>query len=171
MDYYADNTTQDPTSFNVASNLYNPYVQGAANVLIYADDPFLGSSRTTPYYSWYCLDSALDIKARIRVAVRDWDRTFNLTGAGNVELVSDVGDNVFPTTISRMDSFSSAQENEYDTDPHFPRYNAYNDYEDWDDFLEFVDTPTAAPLTCQGIEGADQDDGPKGFNAFPGLSR
>lgn len=36
-------------------------------------DPFMG---TNPYYTIECLDYAEDVVARIRIAVRDWDRTF-----------------------------------------------------------------------------------------------
>ncbi len=37
-------------------------------------NPFLGGR---PFYTISCLDSAFDVKARIRIAVRDWNRTFS----------------------------------------------------------------------------------------------
>jgi hypothetical protein len=39
-------------------------------------DPFGGAS-TSNYYNFECLDAALNVKARARVLVRDWDREFS----------------------------------------------------------------------------------------------
>lgn len=38
--------------------------------------PFGGES---PFYEFHCVDAANDLKARIRVTIRDWDRTFKIS--------------------------------------------------------------------------------------------
>lgn len=92
----------------------------------YAADPYLGlnGSRINPFYTFYCFDEALDVKARIRMVVRDWDRVFSTT-LSDLELISDVYKNV---SARRQDLPSS--EEEVGNDPGM--YNIYNDINDWD---------------------------------------
>lgn len=94
-------------------------------------DPFKGGH---PFYTYECLDAAYEVKARINVNVRDWDRTF---------LSSDTA----------LASFLSASPmDDAGTDPDFN--NAYNSFNDWDDLLltgaslaSCDDTPTAPVVT------------------------
>lgn len=72
-------------------------------------------SDSNPYYTITCRDSAYDIKARIRVVVRDWDRAFRIdSGIDNQNYAA-----------------PSAYMNNAGTDPIFN--SPYNDYADWDD--------------------------------------
>lgn len=101
-------------------------VDGAYTVVPYAAEPFIGLNgyRTNPYYTFYCLDTAFDIKARIRMVVRDWDRVF--PGTSDMEYLSDI----FLDTSARQDN-PMYSEIEDEQDPH----NSFNDIEDWDDFI------------------------------------
>lgn len=94
-----------------------------------AADPFLGlgSARVNPLYTFYCLDTALEIKARIRMAVRDWDRVFPSSTA-DLELISDLGK---PLTSRRQDLPNDEEEIPNDPSP----VNLYNDFSDWDAFV------------------------------------
>ena len=91
----------------------------------FAADPFLGTeSKVSPFYTFYCLDRALEIKARIRMVVRDFDRVFP-TDTSELELISDV---FKPEASRRQDLPNDAQEVPGDPDD----FNLYNDINDWD---------------------------------------
>ena len=92
-----------------------------------AADPFLGvrGARVNPFYSFYCLDRAFEIKARIRMVVRDWDRVFTST-TSNLELISD--SYVFPVK-DRIQDLPGSEE-EYPNDP--GDFSIFNDIDDWD---------------------------------------
>lgn len=97
----------------------------------YAADPFLGlfGARTNPHYVAYCLDNAFDIKARIKMLVRDWDRVLPGSATNTYfERISDV-DQLPP--IARQD-VPYTDEITGDTDS----WNAFNDVSDWDDLVE-----------------------------------
>lgn len=81
------------------------------------DHPFGGSS---PYYLYNCLDAAKDIKARIRINVRDWDRTFKI----NYDI--DLDEPASPA-VDYMDAG-------WKVDTVFSSF--YNNYGDWDDSFE-----------------------------------
>jgi|GEM_PF-4139179 len=118
------------------------------DVIYLADDPFraglpdsllaFGDIRTKwnnsnlkaqPFYTYECLDQALDVKARIRLVVREWNRNFS-PSSQEFRFVSDV----FSGT-ARMDA-GSAQTNPYLI------YDRFNDVADWDDLLTFTNSPT-----------------------------
>ena len=92
----------------------------------YAADPFLGinGARVNPFYTFYCLDRAYEVKARIRMVVRDWDRIFPSTTA-DLELISDVHKLV---NARRQDL--PGTEMEIPNDPGV--FNLFNDQNDWD---------------------------------------
>lgn len=92
-----------------------------------AADPFLGNTRINPFYTFYCLDRAYEIKARIRMVVRDWDKVFT-TNATDKELISDVYKNIG----ARTQDLPSTEE-EIPGDP--GNYNFYNDMDDWDNLV------------------------------------
>ncbi len=110
MEYYAANrqykdTTQVVDTLTVGGAWDDATTVNGYTARPYASDPFMGLSgyRTNPFYSFYCLDSAFDVKARIRMVVRDWDRT--LTKNASLELISDYrGDDPGTNTLSRMDN-------------------------------------------------------------------
>lgn len=100
----------------------------------YAADPYLGvnGARVNPFYTFYCLDRAYEIKARIRMVVRDWDRVFSST-ASDLELLSDS----YKTVSSRRQDLPSSEE-EFPNDP--GSYNLFNDKDDWDVMAEMTRT-------------------------------
>lgn len=117
-----------------------------------AAEPFLGHStrRTNPFYTFYCLDGAYDIKARIRMVIRDWDRSF--PDNANLELLSDIN----LLTNARQDLYNT-EEIPDDQD----RLNMYNDRDDWDDLISMERTAGAfdstntlyAPVSVNANEG------------------
>ncbi len=84
--------------------------------------------RVNPYYVVYCLDAALDIRARIRIVARDWDRTF--TSSNALEDISDYRGSTTPNLISRQD-------NPFDQEilGDAGALNSFNDYFDWDNMI------------------------------------
>ena len=71
---------------------------------------------TQPFYTFNCLDGAKDIKARIRLIVRDWNKTFKVNSAIDFDLPG-----ALPNGTALMNN----------TDVVFGKSN--NDYFDWDD--------------------------------------
>lgn len=69
---------------------------------------------SNPYYTVTCLNAAYDIKARIRVVVREWNKTFRIS------------DDVFNQSTTGPTFM-----NTNDPDPIFSK--PYNDIADWDD--------------------------------------
>jgi hypothetical protein len=107
----------------------------------YAADSFMttksavdakGVSRASsnPFYAFYCLNNALDIKARIRLVVREWDQ-FPTYENQDFELLSDIFYQAPGGTplLGRMDT--GGIELADDNNP----FNDFNDIVDWDDFL------------------------------------
>lgn len=84
-----------------------------------------------PYYEFKCLDRAFDIKARIKVQVREWDEVseFNLSHLGN----PNTGGN---GVIHNGLAFTTAPNTTYE--PGFGGENPINKFLDWDD-LEYWD--------------------------------
>ncbi len=121
------------------------------NVQIFAIEPFMASMaayRTNPFYTFYCLDSAFEIKARIRMVVREWDRVFPSSTA-NLELISDLGLNApgtgNPDDQRRQDiprDSTGYDLEEVDSDPGL--YNTFNDIRDWDDLIPMQRSDTSA---------------------------
>lgn len=92
-----------------------------------AAEPFLGIPpyTTNPFYTFICYDTAFDIKARIRMMVREWDRvtpSFN-----NHDFISDIGAG---DSAARQDSVVVHELNG-DYDGHL----LFNDLPDWDDHI------------------------------------
>ncbi len=130
-----------------------PY-SNVLDVLQLADDPFRGgiptalatgnlaaldatgtTLRARPYYTFYCMDYSMDVKARIRVAVREWNRS---PTAALIPFVSDIhADTGAAVNPARMDA-SGAQNLPWGGQVD------YNDLVDWDDFLLFDDSGGAS---------------------------
>ena len=126
----------------------------------YAADPFLATLsgfRVNPFYTFYCLDNAFEIKARIRMIVREWDRVFP-SNTANLELISDLGLNS-PGTGNADDQRrqdiptddSGYDLEEVDSDPGL--YNTFNDVRDWDDLvpMQRSDTSTDSVQDLVGL--------------------
>lgn len=101
-----------------------------------AAEAFLGLEQyaVSPFYTFECLDTAREPKARIRLMVRDWDRIFpteNLNGTANadLELLSDI----YKTTMNDL-ARQDISGTQFGGD--FGDYDDWNDYYDWDDLIE-----------------------------------
>jgi hypothetical protein len=71
---------------------------------------------SNPYYEFNCLNAAKEIKARIRVIVRDWDKSFKINeGIDNYN-------GVFATQPANMNLYGTGGP-----------MGLYNNYTDWDD--------------------------------------
>ncbi len=106
----------------------------------YAAEPYIGlnGSRTNPLYMAYCLDSAFDVKARIKMVVRDWDRTLPSSSTSTYfERISDA--DLLPP-FARQDV---PYTDEVTGDP--DSWNAFNDILDWDDTIEMERDDSGAP--------------------------
>jgi hypothetical protein len=112
----------------------------AAKGTSHAVDPFRGNN---PYYGFTCYDRAKDVKARIRVIVREWDRRFSSTDAGLIK-----GNPDLVHTEPLMD-YPSWPENDFD-------FGDWNDFSDWQDLL------------IPGLGGCQQDNVQNYY--FPGNS-
>lgn len=136
---------------------------GIDDGVTYADHPFSGSiygtslddirRSTSPYYAIRCLDSARDVKAQIRLYIRDWDRNF----ADNYLYLARVSDKAIEGSgISLMDN-----NGKYDTDID------WNDFDDWDDFFD-GGTPIFVDNMCSTLTNAPAVDPAHGAGNFPG---
>ena len=150
-------------SIDINSDTINDYTIRAVHPFagqIYSGSD--GASRSTSaYYAIRCLDRAGDVKAQIRMHIREWDREFS----SNDLYLSRVSDKANEAgNLSKMDN-----NNFYDTDV------PWNDYIDWDDFFEaegvFVDNMCAI---TQGSYGDGLNNNPmvdpnEGLDNFPGI--
>ncbi len=114
------------------------------------------AAAANPFYAFYCLNNSLDIKARIRLVVREWDQ-FPDYDNQDFELLSDVFYQPSLTPENgRMDTVGS--ELDEDNNP----FNDLNDVQDWDDFfrdqtLDIVPGPSRAfNDRCSAPGGVEQ---------------
>jgi hypothetical protein len=101
MDYFSSNLRMDGSTKIISSARQKAQARVIGNTLLsvgagtiygkpLAADPYMGiGTHVNPYYTMYCLDAAYDIKARIRLVVREWDRVFPTTSS-DIEYVSDL---------------------------------------------------------------------------------
>lgn len=109
------------------------YLKGSnVSSTAFAAEPFLGLGngyKTNPFYTFYCYDNAYDVKARIRMVVRDWDRTLPSSATSSAfERISDA--DLLPP-MARQD-VPYTQEITGDPDS----WNDFNDIFDWDDLID-----------------------------------
>lgn len=103
----------------------------------YATGPFRGYNLgVRNYYSFDCLDNARDIRAKIRLFVREWDRKFDKTSDESV--INVISDKTAAYTAALMDNQGYLDDDQ-----------SWNDILDWDDFLQMTHNeqyyiPTAA---------------------------
>lgn len=156
MEYYSNNRRYESATPIISTA--NWATEGNVNgyrAFPLAGDPFLGIShtintktiansgaglvsyRTNPFYTFYCLDNALEVKGKIRMVIRDWDRIF--TADANLEAISDYVD-ISPTrnTISKQDNGIDQEV------PGYPGvFSNFNDFTDWDDLIPMERTAGA----------------------------
>lgn len=112
---------------------------GENDYIIKADHPFKGeayyyspSSNVKPYYAIECLDQALDIKAQIRVFIREWDRSFSASNP-YIARLSDINQ-----AVPLMDASGTQAPGQW-----------WNDKGDWDDW--FGDTIIYTNNQCSSL--------------------
>lgn len=138
MDHFSNNLMHDGVTPLVDGTLHNTWSENAnykARPL--AADPYLGldeDGQTSPFYTFYCLDTAFDIKARIRMVVRDWDRV--LPSSLMLERISDVDLKINLGQNPRQDVPGT-----FEIEGDFDGYNAFNDKKDWDDLVPMERSP------------------------------
>jgi hypothetical protein len=119
----------DPTQVYQSETIdYNN--DGNDDYVVLADHPFKGVlgvggvARKTvmPYYGFYCLDKARDVKAQIRLFIREWDRMYE-KDSSKMEYVSDFDD---PSDSTRL----------IDNDNYYDDDHPWNNFGDWDDFFD-----------------------------------
>ena len=88
-----------------------------------------------PYYTFHCLDSAQEIKARIRIVVREWDKAFKVNS--DIDSDHNVALNVnaptqYPVYYSNKatDTLTTMTKDSHLTDKFFRPYNNFNDWDD-----------------------------------------
>jgi hypothetical protein len=141
MEYYSKNKMVLKSSLPLvsaaevtAANKVNGYFARP-----YAAEPFVGlyGFTTNPFYTFICYDHAFDVKGKIRMVVRDWDRTFNALSTGReTELISDYYNDGVRNLTSRQDN---PDEFEVIGDP--GAFNSFNDRDDWDNKIPMKRTP------------------------------
>ena len=147
MDRYASNQSWDGITQNILTSAYNTIHRVYKDPGVPADnlryvrplaaEPFMGwdGYRTNPFYIFYCFDAAFDVKARIRMIVRDWDRV-HPSAAEQFNWITDISST--DNGIARQDN--NFFEIEGDNDGH----SEFNDVIDWDDILFMERTAGAA---------------------------
>ena len=114
---------------------------------------------TQPFYTFLCLDHAYDVKSRIRIAIREWNRNFSPT-TQNFQFVSDVYNRALPyATRTKMDAGSAVALLEYPTIYDNDSSNdiidlGFNNIMDWDDFLSFSNSATGTCGPAVNVDGS-----------------
>lgn len=101
--------------------------------------------RNSVFYEFKCLDAAQDVKARIRVVVRDWDRTFKITSG----VESKVPASGFMNSTGTDSLFGSYYNTRLDWD---------NDYTDSDldsNYIENGVAPACGTITTYPYPGSN----------------
>lgn len=113
---------------------------GVNDYTIYGEHLFKGRGayayptlNVQPYYAINCLDKAWDVKAQIRLFIRDWDREFDSDNAF-LNLISDINQ-----TTPLMDAYGDQQVGEL-----------WNDRKDLDDIFYDVDNDRSSDYTGNG---------------------
>lgn len=130
---------------NVNGTINNQCFSSAADTLTWKNKTASLGTKTTPlgadsnpFYTFVCLDAAQDIKARIRIIVRDWNRTFNIE--------SDVHNQNFKDLTALPVTLTPAASMNIDTLDLFN--NSYNSISDWDDNYAGSGASTFTASTC-----------------------
>lgn len=131
MARYSDNKRMDGTTLVTSTHINNAKILNNKVETPFAAEPYVGLSgvKTNPFYTFYCFDNALDVKARIRMVVRDWDRIHSASPTDkSFERISDV--DLLPPLARQDVPYTDEITGEPDS------WNAFNDIEDWDDFID-----------------------------------
>ncbi len=140
---YANNLRMDGTALVTAGAIPNAgfsYMRGPDSYgRALAAEPFLGLTgyKTNPFYAFYCFDNAFEIKARIRMVVRDWDRVLPTSQTStSFERISDID-----LGSLAIQDVPYTEETTGDPDS----WNNFNDRLDWDDLLDMERDDSGVP--------------------------
>jgi hypothetical protein len=113
-------------SYAYNAQYWGDHITNSYTRLTQYTDPFMQSN---PFYTFACLDSGFDIRARIRIMVREWDKDFKMTDG--IDL-SNPGTSVMD--VVGTDLFG----------------NNYNNRVDWDDVGAVLPGTCSAPAAGTG---------------------
>jgi hypothetical protein len=109
---------------------------------------FVSRYQTHALYTFTCFDRALDVRARIRLSVREWDRIFSKASA-TMALVSD---KYLPAADRRLNADGTQLSNPSDplSEENYLPSADWNDIANWDDFFGQICDPSqvAGPYLC-----------------------
>jgi hypothetical protein len=132
MAMYSDNKRMNgATLVSTANQTFAATLNGFTSHVPYAAEPFIGLNgyKTNAFYTMYCFDNAYDVKARIRMVVRDWDRVQSSSPTDtSFARISDV--DLLPPLARQDVPYTDEVTGEPDS------WNAFNDAGDWDDFID-----------------------------------
>jgi hypothetical protein len=113
-----------------------------------------------PFYLFECRDKASDVRARIRLVVREWDRFYNSSLVSDFRYVSDIFKDVFIDPNGTIWNYSSRMDaNNYQLFTGDPdALDGYNDIPDWDDFLQFSESDVSLGSCGAAVSPQMQDD-------------
>ncbi len=138
---YANNKRMDGTTLvTPAQQTFAATINGQYSARPFSAEPYLGLNgfKTSPFYTMYCLDNAFDVKARVRMVVRDWDRVLSSSPTDvSFERISDV--DLLPP-FARQD-VPYTEEITGDADS----WNDFNDIYDWDDLVDMERDDSGIP--------------------------
>jgi hypothetical protein len=138
MENYSNNKLYNNATTVPGTDPYLDSIPNTRRTRALASEPFMGLAgyKTNPYYTIYCLDAAEEMKGRIKIMVRDWDRFFS-TNQATFDLITDADqyDN------ARIDNLTDPGELPEDGDV----LNPLNDRADWDDLIPM--SRTVGPLS------------------------
>lgn len=138
MENYSNNKLYNNATTVPGTDPYLDSIPNTRRTRALASEPFMGLAgyKTNPYYTIYCLDAAEEMKGRIKIMVRDWDRFFS-TNQATFDLITDADqyDN------ARIDNLTDPGELPEDGDV----LNPLNDRADWDDLIPM--NRTVGPLS------------------------
>ncbi len=130
MSLYSKNKRMDGTTLVTDAMILAEQTRNAYKAKPLAAEAFVGlSGSTSPFYTFYCLDNAYDIRARIRMVVRDWDRILSTTATStSFARLSDV--DLLPPQARQDVPYTVEVTSDADS------LNEFNDILDWDDRLD-----------------------------------
>jgi hypothetical protein len=108
----------------------------------YSHHPFHSREGSQPYYKFTCYNNAYDVKAQIRLFIREWDKDFSEFDS-YIDNVSDVNTG----GSKHMDMGDDLQDNIY----------YWNDRDDWDDVFEDQGVFDVGQERCHMTDYSNQD--------------
>ncbi len=140
------NVNRVGTEQNLASGLAE---ERAIDAVAWAENPFRSVYSTSAYYSFKCLDAAYDVKAQIRLHIREWDREYPTNSEAVMQYISD---------YDALTQYIDSSQSNIDGTP-------WNNITDWDDFFSLNNVFDNTPGSC--LETVNYFNANGGTNPFP----